>query len=451
MARNLWLTDAEFCSIPIYYFTYTIIPVMKNLPFLLLVFCMSYLLNSCDGNKSGESASDGIKTISLPDAIGKERIVNLSEVAKSIQYIPLETSDSSLLGDISRPILEDGVFYVIISKGFNQNEYRMYHFDGRFKGKLGTIGRAKGELPQIEHFSLSFDPVTRNPMIYSINKLVEYDKDGNFIKEVYAPIDEGGNFRSFKLHKVGESYISMVSDMMANKFGVISFNSNKEIIAESPVGIVTGNKDENKSGEDVAGNEESMTISIGGVMTNSVVIISRHPTLYPYKTGFRFVADNGTEIYSLDEKLNTTTHYILDFGKYKIKAKATEDDWKRSIIFVAGFTCETDNYLFLTYNFGGNEPNGYTPPLVSAIYDKESEELILLKRADPNMRGFKNDLDNGAPFWPVHISNQGEMIMSLSAAKFIELSEKYDSPEMKRVAATLTENSNPVMVIAKIK
>jgi len=451
MARNLWLTDAEFCSIPINYFTYTIIPVMKNLPFLLLVFCMSSLLNSCDGNKSGESASDGIKTISLPDAIGKERIVNLSEVAQSIRYIPLETSDISLLGNVSRPILEDGVFYVIVSKGFSQNEYRMYHIDGRFKGKLGTLGRAKGELPQIEHFSLSFDPVTGNPMIYSINKIVEYDKDGNFIKEVYAPIDEGSNFRGYRIHKVGENYISVVSDIMANKFGIISFNSNKEIIAESPVGIITNNNKETKSAEDVAGNQESMTISIGGVMTNSVVIISRHPTLYPYKKGFRYVSDNGAEIYSLDEKLNTTTHYNLDYGKYKRPVKATEDELNRSIIFVAGFTCESENNLFLTYNFGQNEPNGYTPPLVSALYDIKNEELVLLKRDNPEMRGFKNDLDDGAPFWPVHISREGEMIMPLSAAKFIELSEKYDSPEMKRVAATLTENSNPVMVIAKIK
>ena len=422
---------------------------MKKILSLLLIAALASLFTSCSGNKS-KSESDGIKTISLPEAIGKERIVNLSEVAQSIRYVPLETNDSSLLGNSLRPILENGVFYIIVNKGSGKNEYRMFHINGIFKGKLGTIGRARGELPQIDAFSLFFDPVTRNPMIYSYNKLVEYDKDGNFVNEVYAPIDEGSNFRGSKIHKIGENYISLVSNIMEDKTGVISFNSNKEIIAESPEGIIT-KPDSNKKGSDDAPSREAVTMSIGGVMTTTIIAKSMLPTLYPYKRGFRFVSDNGTEIYSLDEKLNATIHYILDLGKYQLPVKASQDDWNRSIIFVAGFTCETDNNLFLTYNFGENEPNGYTPPLVSALYDIKNEELILLKRDDPEIRGFKNDLDNGVPFWPVHISNEGEMVMSLSAAKFIELSEKYNSAEMKKVASTLTENSNPVMVIAKIK
>lgn len=417
---------------------------------LLLIAAMASAIISCSGNKS-KPESNGVKTISLPKAIGKERIVNLSEVAQSIRYVPLETNDSSLLGAAQRPILEDGVFYLMVSKGFNKNEYRMFHIDGRFKGKLGTIGRAKGELPQIDPFSLSFDPVNGNPMICSFSKLVEYDKDGNFFNEVYAPIDEGSNFRSYKIYKLGENYISIVSNMMADKFGIITFNGNKEIIAESPAGIITGKTDESKSEKDAVGKGETTVISMGGVITTGVVTVNKHPTLYPYKKGFRYVGDSGTEIFSIDEKLNITRHYNLEFGKYKVPAKVTEDNWNKCIRFVAGFTCENENNLFLTFNFGDNEPNRYTPPLVSALYDIKNEELILLKRDDPEIRGLKNDLDNGAPFWPVHISNEGEMIMPISALKFIELSEKYNSAEMKKVAATLTENSNPVMVIAKIK
>ncbi|MHC1780326.1 MAG: 6-bladed beta-propeller [Bacteroidales bacterium] len=417
---------------------------------LLFIAAMASAILSCSGNKS-KPESNGVKTISLPKAIGKERIVNLSEVAQSIRYVPLETNDSSLLGAAQRPILEDGVFYVMVSKASNKNEYRMFHIDGRFKGKLGTVGRAKGELPQIDPFSLSFDPVNGNPMICSFSKLVEYDKDGNFINEVYAPIDEGSNIRGYRIHKMGENYISLVNHMMFDKFGIISFNSNKEIIAESPAGIITGKTDESKNETDAAGKGEPTAISMGNPMSNSVIVVGRNPILYPYKKGFRYVADNGTEIYSIDEKLCIIPHYSLDFGKYKLPAKATDDDFNRSISFVSGFTCETDNYLFMTYNFRDNEPNRYTPPLVSALYDKTKEELILLKRDDPEIRGLKNDLDNGAPFWPVHISNEGEMIMPLSALKFIELSEKYNSAEMKKVAATLTENSNPVMVIAKTK
>jgi hypothetical protein len=62
-----------------------------------------------------------------------------------------------------------------------------------------------------------------------------------------------------------------------------------------------------------------------------------------------------------------------------------------------------------------------------------------------------NDIDGGIAFWPINHSPQGELIMPLSAIQFIDAAEKSKSPEMKRVAATLKEDSNPVIVVVKLK
>jgi hypothetical protein len=43
------------------------------------------------------------------------------------------------------------------------------------------------------------------------------------------------------------------------------------------------------------------------------------------------------------------------------------------------------------------------------------------------------------------------MVQLISAGKFIELARQHDVPKMKEIASTLTEESNPVMVVATLK
>ena len=85
------------------------------------------------------------------------------------------------------------------------------------------------------------------------------------------------------------------------------------------------------------------------------------------------------------------------------------------------------------------------------IYDKLTRTTKLLKYPeDDYFAGFTNDIDGGMPFWPTkHIGNK--LYQFVDAGTFIEMSEKYNSPRMKEIAATLTENSNPVMIEATLK
>jgi hypothetical protein len=97
---------------------------------------------------------------------------------------------------------------------------------------------------------------------------------------------------------------------------------------------------------------------------------------------------------------------------------------------------------------------GYVPyaPYNSIIlYDKKEGKTYSVKE-DPKYHytGFANDLDGGAPFAPRFIKN-GKMVQLISAGIFIELAEQHDVPKMKEIAARLTAESNPVMVVATLK
>ena len=65
--------------------------------------------------------------------------------------------------------------------------------------------------------------------------------------------------------------------------------------------------------------------------------------------------------------------------------------------------------------------------------------------------GFINDLDKGGiSFYPIAVKD-GKMYQLIDAIKFMEFAEQSSSAKMKEVAATLNEDSNPVLVIVKLK
>lgn len=76
--------------------------------------------------------------------------------------------------------------------------------------------------------------------------------------------------------------------------------------------------------------------------------------------------------------------------------------------------------------------------------------ITLRYNSDYNLAGFTNDLDGGMPFYPIYIKD-GKMYQMLDAIDFIEYAEVSNSAKMKEVAATLTEESNPVLVVVTLK
>jgi len=63
------------------------------------------------------------------------------------------------------------------------------------------------------------------------------------------------------------------------------------------------------------------------------------------------------------------------------------------------------------------------------------------------------DIDNGPVIWPRYISSKNKLLTYVSAEDFLDYYEKIEtpSPQMTELVKSISKDSNPILVIAKIK
>ena len=98
----------------------------------ILVFFI-LLTSSCNRKKE----TIPLNVIPVANTVGNYSILNISDFATEIKYIPLETNDSVLVGAIPRICYENG--YLLVSEVL----HNCYLFDttGKFCWKIGQLGQ----------------------------------------------------------------------------------------------------------------------------------------------------------------------------------------------------------------------------------------------------------------------------------------------------------------------
>ncbi|MBR4882460.1 MAG: hypothetical protein IKU18_01140, partial [Bacteroidales bacterium] len=115
---------------------------------------------------------------------------------------------------------------------------------------------------------------------------------------------------------------------------------------------------------------------------------------------------------------------------------------------------ETEKYLF--FNLMTNEhrfkfKEGSDSKMVPFVYSKEEGTVYGIPfQMQIGKYGMENNIDGGMPFLPGACSN-GKLYQIVNAIDFMDAAENSSSEEMKKVAATLTEESNPVLIAATLK
>ncbi|MFA5851023.1 MAG: 6-bladed beta-propeller [Bacteroidales bacterium] len=407
---------------------------MKS-PFSLKIMAtLLFLIVACTPQKR----NDDIKIISLEREVGRGSVEKLSDYVKDIRYVVLETNDSSVLGNIVSVFYENKLIYV----QDNNNLCKIFDENGKYLRTFKRIGRGPQEYLDIR----GFDVNEENGDIYILSndgQIKEYDSKGNFIKSIPRPMQlKKGTYWDCK--KIdGKNYIVStftMSEVSETKYFVCDVSSN--ILKE-----VT-----------------HVTKTRAADARNNMINIDPD-RFYRYRDDIRIVSKNDT-IFSIDKNLQITDKYIMDFGKYRQSPDMSAEDWistDKMFISKLPMYCETDDYLFLAFNFRGfatepvekvmKLPDGSESvrkwPYVYGIFNKKSGKLSLLNQPYKGELGLLNDINNGFVFWPRFRSSKGEMITCYNALNFIENAESgtYDSPVIKEIAAKLKENDNPVVAI----
>lgn len=138
----------------------------------------------------------------------REQVVGLSEVADSLRYIPLETTDSCLIGSVDKLLLTEAGRFVVVDKEIAASVY-VFDADGRFLNRIGRHGQGPGEYNSIE------DVTCGGGYIYvwdsSLNKVLKFTEHGG----------PAGEFRfgytAYAVHCLGEDRFAFCCDYAPNR------------------------------------------------------------------------------------------------------------------------------------------------------------------------------------------------------------------------------------------
>ncbi|KJF45691.1 6-bladed beta-propeller [Draconibacterium sediminis] len=372
--------------------------------------------------------ADAQKVVQIPmgQNIGKSKELAISNIAENIRFIPLETNENCLFGnDISKIVLVDDTIFVS-----DYNYIFKYDLNGNFITRIGKKGRGPGEYAKgFQTFLVDKDKQQLIGFDLLDQKMMEYDFDANFLREVQVdffpgPVEWNGN-----------------GDIVVYN---MSFTYEKEPWHDLYL--------LDKNAKTIQKNRfKKQTDKRYGLMV--------YPALfYHYKGKTRYKNPYENVIHELDEKGRTTPVYELDYGKYEKYSDVddVEVQVKNGIgtnrsnpksfekISLLGLS-ETDAYLFICY--------GHQERRKLGVFDKSNGTFFNLFDTNFDLYGFHDDLYGGLPLFPRVGLKNSQFFTYYTALEFKELLKAAKSlkPELKNMLNKIDENDNPVLILVELK
>jgi hypothetical protein len=353
--------------------------------------------------------------------------IRLSDLISDVEYIPLETNVQSLISDIAIIRITDSLLFI---KNRTPPSLRAFDYNGNFIAKIGTEGKGPTEINAFRTFCI--DEKNRNVLILNRypQKIIIFSYDGTFINsQLY---DENTYMRDIDFFS-DDKFVSM----QANGSGRTSFSyrlyTSKHQFIDKKI--------------------KPLSFSMKGSFG-----LPEAFSYYTYNNTFKIKENllNDT-LYSISESLEFVPSYVFDFGKLtfpvEMQIKSLElimngrSNEFNKYIMPAGIL-ETYNYLILRYRL--------YEKFYWSFYNKKSKEICSYEN-----EGIINDYDGGPAFCPIYQKNN-VCVGFVYAYEFIEYvnSNTFKTstplyPEKKtaleKLANSLNENDNPVLMLVKLK
>lgn len=149
---------------------------MKEILYSSFVIIASIYLLGCNRGVSGEAKNEGVLTINIDTISESFESVDIDK----IRYIPLETSDSSIISSIGKVIFFNNLFY--ISDFWDSKALFIFSDEGKFVKKINSFGRGPGEYLQPVDFDI--DPQGKIRILdVGLKKVLTFSTYGDYIKE----------------------------------------------------------------------------------------------------------------------------------------------------------------------------------------------------------------------------------------------------------------------------
>lgn len=445
---------------------------------ILLIFLFTILFGCRQSNQkevhiTSKSKKATITHLKLEQAIkNKTKYLNLSKVAKNIEYLPLKNFIK--LGSIktigNKKVTKDGITQCskhdalvsyIRKIEFNEtflfisSVEHIWLFDkqtGEYIRQIGKIGRGPGEYRHILDFNVDF--VNNLVHVHGEKKIYTFNFEGKFIKSIRLPrIKFSGLNYSIALEKSDEFAISIENDYgnSINRLAII---------------------DQHGTVKDTFPN-------------HSFFPFSKHTFIEYGKADFRFYKYNNylffkeqhsDTIFNLNLNKNNdweiTPRYVLGLNSFLVppekRIQALKDhkkieEIKNSFISVKLFF--SDSLIFIPYESYVRQGNNILIGL--CLHDvKKNETWNVLPYNALKHPGLNNDIDGGPIFYPKSISNNNKVLAEwfdayqfksavLNDKKFNFRESKTDNRQayesLRNMAEKIHDNDNPVIMFVNLK
>ena len=350
--------------------------------------------------------------------IGKLMLGNLVE---SVEYIPLETKDNCLIGQIVRYDVSKNYILVYCNKS---NNVFLFRRDGRFIRQISGMGQGPEEYLRVN--DVFIDENKNELILCTLGKLLFFNISGKFLRKF-----------AFQLNQTP-----------------LWIYYNNQLLSGTPSGIFPGtfsvfniwSLEMQKIGSFVQSVRVEHEHEQGAIMT-AAPPLSKY--MYQDKPHVRETALNDTVYVGINSSL--LPKYIINTGRYGITAeeKATFNlsflEKTVNVVSVA----ETETHILFRYK--------YKKALYCAYYNKDSGKLEYF---DTREEGIPNNYNGGLDFWPEKQIND-EWYCFYDAPDLLEKAAKHksltpiisqtSSQKYKSIVKKLDSEDNPVLVIAKLK
>lgn len=290
----------------------------------LLISLSLFATSSCKYKGNGDFEHPVLKV-----DLTEEQDVSVFDIFKSVEIIPLETSQQSLFSHVNKiEVYEDKIFCFDVVG----NQLLTFDSKGRFINKIHKVGRGPGEYMYVYDFALNGkdENVTLlNPM----GSILTYDLNGTFIKEDKLPTPPL-NYQKIDILN-DDTYITYSLTWSEDEPGVNILNA-KTMEIEHGFFPLT----------DIGLNVGSVFYKSGGDLYYQVGLSNKvyHMDRDGYKVAYEW--DTGMSI--IDQKELTNLYYTTNEGRDELFEKYE----KGEIPFIFLRALQSKDYYFTSLQYG---------------------------------------------------------------------------------------------------
>ena len=369
----------------------------------------------------GQSFSEDIPyNIDIKKNIRNIKTINLRDIGKELEYIPLETTSECLIGSIKDVEFNDT--YIFVSQ---VDRLLQFEINGKFIRQIGSQGRGPEEYLSVGDFCIN--NLTQEIYILSYHQILVFDFNGHLkrtfkVSEVPSEVIsiDRNRFMFHSPNVPGSKSFRLYSWIITDKEGITLETFKNHLMRVSQPGLV--------------------------IMRTPLYLFNNTPHFMEFGVDtlyyFQEAQKKPYAILNLENLKMDPDPLITPSTKQKVANDLFGTFWTNSIY-------ENNDFLFIKFF------RGLSDSAMCTIYNKKTDVVTILEG-----NAFRNDIDGGLDFWPKGIINDEILIDYVDAFDLLKCIKSIKSEakiknnknvpvKLLNLSKQLTETSNPVLIILR--